>query len=387
MNELPELPEPPPRPSIDIVDRPGCAIVLLVTAILALLCAIPASAQLPPDVHPIGVYWPNLDKVDVWVKDRGANIGIFPDRTYHGGTVNDLHAKIIPNLRAEGYTFGVYRLPGFMLGMPPDFDAKHRAHLYGYVLPDEVEDKQIGDDGRRLVHNRDAAEIQRKVLGLIKLYRDADASMPILVNFNGTHFGPGMKPDVERMYRAIIDAVDIVALDSWWGTADRIANPDGSDRRPITHRREAWKQLKGFAGNKPTWGFVDTCNQRLARYRNEAGQWVYENYPMPASRGHAPGTMILASRAPTPGEVRMMALEWFPEGHIYFSIQPLHGKNSVVEPDIEPVLREIADKLNDPVKRQLRGRITELEGALSVEQKLRQEEQRRREEAIKVLSN
>jgi hypothetical protein len=317
--------------------------------VLFWIVAASAFAQLPPDRHPIGVYWPDLPKIDAWVKDRGANVIIFPNRTTHGGTWVDLHEKIIPNLRAEGWSVYVIRPPAYILGLPADFDARHRDHLAAYALPDEVEDKQRGEDGAQLLHHKHAPAISAKVLALIKQYRDFRPDVPIYVNLNGEHLGgANTAPDVEAMYKAIIAAVDIVACDSWRGTANRVRNPDGSDRYPITHRWEAWKQLRSWTPvGKPVWGFIDTCNQRI-----HTEEKVHDAKL---------GTVRLPSRAPTPGEVRMMALEWFPEGHIYFSIQPNHGKNSVVEPDLEPVLREISDLRNDREKRALRSRIAELE--------------------------
>jgi hypothetical protein len=125
--------------------------------------------------------------------------------------------------------------------------------------------------------------------------------------------------------------------------------PDGTLRYPITNRHDAWKRLRSYTpADKPCLGFVDTCNQNLKEYRlvkTDAGNLVER--PMPAARGYPPGTTYVPSRAPTPGEVRKMS-EWFPEGFVYFAIQPDDRKNSVIEPGLEPVLREIAEELNPP---------------------------------------
>src|SRR5688572_22399356 len=134
----------------------------------------------PPGKIPIGVFLPDLIHIDAWV-GRGCNFGIFADRLYDGKTWEELHGRIVPKLRAAGKMFGVMRPPAFVIGKPPEFDRQYRDQLIAFALNDELEDDQIGADGRKLNMPRDAALIGPKILAIIKQYRDYDG-VPIYVN-------------------------------------------------------------------------------------------------------------------------------------------------------------------------------------------------------------
>jgi hypothetical protein len=323
--------------------------LLILVTFVALAAVATLSAAAPQRTkHPVGVFWPNPEHVDFWVKEAGCN-----ELVYGGSTITGhpqdfvrLHRDVIPRLRAAGYDVGVIRQPGFMLKhpMPVEFDRQYRGQLVALALPDEIEDKikptpeyaaAVGwEPNKNLIFNRHAPEITRQVLGLIERYREWMPDVPIWVNFNGEHLGLNTKPETLEMYRAIAEKVDIVSIDSWRGTANRVQNGDGSQRYPFTHRFDAWKELRSIVDpSKQVRGFVDTANQKIY---TEKDQKVIDVKL---------GLVRLPSRGPTADEVREQVRR-FPEGHCYFAIQPKNGVNNGTPEELKPVLREIGLRLN-----------------------------------------
>ena len=318
-----------------------------VIPLLVLVISVFVGAASAGEKHPVGVFWPNPEHVDFWVKEAGCNELVYAGDTITGHPQDfiRLHRDGVPKLRAAGYReLGVIRRPGFMLKhpMPVEFDRQYRDQLVALALPDEVEDKIKPtaeyaaahglDPKKNLIFNRHAPEITRQVLALIKQYHEWMPDVPIWVNFNGEHLGGTTKPETLEMYRAIAAEVDIVSIDSWRGTANRVRNPDGSERYPFTHRFAAWAELRSVVDpGKPVRGFVDTANQKIHTKESVMDAKM--------------GLVRLPSRGPTADEVREQVRR-FTEGHCYFAIQPNNGVNNGTPEELKAVLREIGRELN-----------------------------------------
>jgi hypothetical protein len=229
--------------------------------------------NMPQDYFPLGVFYQPAvaEGTTSFAGWKGRGINTLIGYESQSGTVT------IDDYTAAAMNAGLY-----LIREPRDDPSQDRdPNLIGWLQPDEPENRGI-----------DPQVLQDRYSQL----KDINSSRPVLINFDGSHMVNGYKgftfgaPKTSDDYAPYIQAADWVAQDIYPITG--WLNPAA-----IGVSGAATATLKTWSGNKPTFAYIETSQQRL----------FTANHPDWPARG------------PTPAEMR---------GEVWDAV--MHGANGIM---------------------------------------------------------